>query len=91
MSRELIEFALTVFLVFCRIGGCLMVMPGFSSARFPMQARLFLVVALSFALTPLIQPVTGQSLADLSPTGLMSLIVVELGLGLVIGRDRPGH
>ena len=27
------ETVLLVFLLFCRIGGCLMLMPGFSSAR----------------------------------------------------------
>jgi flagellar biosynthesis protein FliR len=44
---------MALFLAFCRIGGCVMVMPGFSSARLPMQIRLFLALALSLALLPL--------------------------------------
>ena len=32
---------LAVFLIFCRIGSCVMIMPGMSIARVPMQMRLF--------------------------------------------------
>lgn len=45
---------LVLFLVFCRIGGCLMSMPGFSSARIPMQIRLFMAFAMSLAIMPLL-------------------------------------
>ncbi|WP_288431474.1 flagellar biosynthetic protein FliR [uncultured Agrobacterium sp.] len=44
---------MALFLAFCRIGACLMVMPGFSSARLSMQIRLFLALTLSMALLPL--------------------------------------
>ena len=36
---------LALFAAFCRVGGCFMLMPGFSSARIPMQIRLFVSVA----------------------------------------------
>lgn len=42
-----------LFLAFCRIGACLMVMPGFSSARLPMQIRLLMAMALAMAILPL--------------------------------------
>ena len=45
---------LAVFAAFCRIGGCIMVLPGFSSFRVPLQIRLFLALAVSMALTPLL-------------------------------------
>ncbi|KAA3514080.1 MULTISPECIES: flagellar biosynthetic protein FliR [Agrobacterium] len=45
---------MALFLAFCRIGACLMVMPGFSSARLPMQIRLLLAMALSMAILPLL-------------------------------------
>ena len=35
-------FVLSVFLVFCRIGSCLMLIPVFGSARVPVQVRLML-------------------------------------------------
>ena len=36
---------LATFLIFCRVGTCLMLMPGFSSPRVPMRVRLFLAVS----------------------------------------------
>ncbi|KQO78946.1 flagellar biosynthetic protein FliR [Rhizobium sp. Leaf262] len=45
---------MALFLAFCRIGACLMVMPGFSSARLPMQVRLLLAMALAMAILPLL-------------------------------------
>ncbi|MGX5668956.1 flagellar type III secretion system protein FliR [Rhizobium daejeonense] len=44
---------MALFLAFCRIGGCMMTMPTFSSARMPMQIRLFLSLSMSIALLPL--------------------------------------
>src|SRR5690606_40216033 len=41
---------LAAFLAFCRIGACMMLMPGLGSARVPMQVRLFLAVSVSLAL-----------------------------------------
>ncbi len=34
----------TTFTVFCRIGACLMLVPGFSSVNIPVQIRLFVAV-----------------------------------------------
>ena len=42
----------TVFVLFCRIGACLMLAPGFSSPRLPARARLFIALALTLSLTP---------------------------------------
>ena len=36
---------IAAFLAFCRIGACFLVMPGLSSARVPMQVRLFVAIA----------------------------------------------
>jgi flagellar biosynthetic protein FliR len=46
------EIVLATFLLFCRIGACLMVMPGFSSPRVPMRVRLFVAIAVTLALAP---------------------------------------
>ncbi|MEI1252110.1 flagellar biosynthetic protein FliR [Rhizobium aouanii] len=45
---------LALFLVFCRIGGCVLALPGFSSARVPAQLRVFIASALSIAVMPLL-------------------------------------
>ncbi len=45
---------LTLFLAFCRIGACVMVLPGFSSGRIPQQIRVLVAVALSMAILPVL-------------------------------------
>jgi flagellar biosynthetic protein FliR len=76
---------LSAFLVFCRIGACLMLMPGFSSPRVPVTVRLFLSVAISLALTPVLGPPIEKLIGDVSALGLARLIVSELLIGGLIG------
>jgi flagellar biosynthetic protein FliR len=75
---------LALFAAFCRVGGCFMLLPGFSSARLSMQIRLFLAVAISMAILPIlwdtIYPRTSGSL-----DGYLKLIVFETLTGAVIG------
>lgn len=55
------------FLVFCRVGACLMFVPVYSSLHVTMRARLFLALAVSVSIAPLVsggshvvQPVESQ-------------------------------
>lgn len=41
------------FLAFCRVAGCILVLPGFSTARIPTTFRLFLAITISLALMPI--------------------------------------
>jgi flagellar biosynthesis protein FliR len=79
------DTVLAVFLLFCRIGGCLMLMPGFSSARIPMQVRLFLAVAVTLTLSPLLLPTLPSALLDPAPAKILPLIASELMVGALIG------
>lgn len=72
------------FLIFRRIGACLMVMPGFSSPRVPMQVRLFLATGVTLALTPFVLPAFVGFL-DIGPAMLLRLILSETGTGVLIG------
>ncbi|MGO4707450.1 flagellar biosynthesis protein FliR [Microvirga sp. 2MCAF38] len=75
---------LAIFLIFCRIGGCLLIMPGFSSARVPPQVRLFIAFSVTLALSPLLLDKFQDRLSD--DTGLLfSWIVSETLTGLTIG------
>ncbi|RWX77031.1 flagellar type III secretion system protein FliR [Neorhizobium lilium] len=75
---------LALFLAFCRIGGCFMLMPGFSSARLPMQVRLFLSLALSMAILPMIwDTIYPKTTADPATFGMM--IASETVVGAVFG------
>lgn len=76
---------LLTFLVFCRIGACLMLMPGFGSSRIPMQIRLFLAVSITLALAPLLIPVVEGDLSKATPPTIMQLIASETLIGAMIG------
>ncbi len=78
-------FALSVFLVFCRIGTCLMLIPGYGSARVPVQVRLIFSLGASLAIFSALGELEGvrQSTADVP--ALARLIAVEAGKGALIG------
>lgn len=76
---------LLTFLVFCRIGACLMLMPGFSSSRVPVQIRLFLAIAITLAMTPLILPKLQPALGNPPAPVLVALIMSETTIGAMIG------
>lgn len=76
---------LLTFLVFCRIGGCLMLMPGFGSQRIPMQVRLFLAVSITLALAPLVIPQVEGDLAKATPPTVAQLMASETLIGAMIG------
>ena len=85
MSALTADVVLAAFLVFCRIGGCLMVAPGLSSPRVPTQVRLFLAIALSLALTPVLLEDTVPAVAGAGPGLILERIVFETFTGLLIG------
>jgi flagellar biosynthetic protein FliR len=85
MTEAGAQTVLLVFLLFCRIGGCLMLMPGFSSSRVPMHVRLFIAFAVTLALAPVLLPTLRGALPNLSEARLMLLLVSETGIGILIG------
>lgn len=85
MSGIASETVLAAFLVFCRIGGCLLMAPGLSSMRIPSQARLFLAVGISLALTPVLLPKVLPTMGDGNPATLFAMIASEAATGLLIG------
>ena len=85
MSALTPSIVLTVFLAFCRIGGCLLVVPGFSSPRILMRARLFIAIAVSLALTPLLQEDVQPAVENAQPITLLGLMLSESLKGVLIG------
>jgi flagellar biosynthetic protein FliR len=79
------NMVLITFLTFCRIAGCLMLMPGFSSPRVPVHVRLFLAIAVTLALAPLLVPTLSSVLADLPPPMVAQLLISETLIGSVLG------
>ncbi|MCM5552041.1 flagellar biosynthetic protein FliR [Pleomorphomonas sp. NRK KF1] len=76
---------LAVCLLFCRIGGVLMLMVGISSARVPTQVRLFLAFGLTLAVAPMLIDQASAAITDDTPVTLLRLIVAETFTGLFIG------
>ncbi|MCM5556377.1 flagellar biosynthetic protein FliR [Pleomorphomonas sp. JP5] len=76
---------LAVCLLFCRIGGVLMLMVGVSSTRVPTQVRLFLAVGLTLAVAPMLIDQASAAITDEAPVTLLRLIVAETFTGLFIG------
>lgn len=79
---QLEEQLLAAFLVFCRVGACLMIVPGLSGARVPIRVRLYLALAIALTIAPLVERGSGERLSD---SGLVSAIFAESLVGLVIG------
>jgi len=84
VTATLPDFVIAAFVTFCRVGGCFMIMPGLSSARVPLQIRLFVAVAATFALlinmSDEVIPHTRQQ-----PAGLVLLVISETLIGGLIG------
>ena len=73
------------FLVFCRVGSCIMLMPGFGSPRIPPQVRLFLAVSTTLALAPILVPALDGELGKASIPAMSALIISEIFAGVMIG------
>ena len=79
------ETFLAVFLIFCRVGGCLLIVPGFSSARVPPQVRLFIALAVTVAVAPILLEKFQGGLKGQAPATTLWWIVTETLTGLLIG------
>src|SRR5690625_6355974 len=73
------------FLLFCRIGATMMLMPGLSSTNIPMQVRLFLALAVSLALAPLLLAMARRAVIGTESHAMLWLIGGELLIGALIG------
>ncbi|WP_029005602.1 flagellar biosynthesis protein FliR [Azorhizobium doebereinerae] len=76
---------LSAFLVFCRIGGCVMLMPGLSGHRLPVRIRLFVAVGVSLAILPLLFADMADFIQSASGPQLLGAIPSEIATGAIIG------
>ena len=84
MNIALQSIIIAAFLAFCRVGGCFMLMPGLSSARVPLQVRLFVAISASGALLIHLWDRIAP-FATREPTVLLVLIASESLIGALIG------
>ncbi|MBL0848498.1 MAG: flagellar type III secretion system protein FliR [Candidatus Liberibacter ctenarytainae] len=75
---------MSFFLIFCRIGSCIMLLPGFSAPYIPTQVRLIISMALSVILFPFFWD-TIYPHTFIDRAYYLKLIIMELSLGGVYG------
>jgi len=80
-ASELID----LFFIFCRVGGFLMVAPGFGSNLVPGRVRLMVAIAVTLALAPIIQIQHAKSSAHYFHFALIKSCLVEAATGISIG------
>ena len=85
MTGPASDLVLVAFLIFCRVGACLLLMPGYSSARIPVQVRLFVAVSLALTLAPLTFDALQGAVHGVAPLGLLRAFGSELLTGITIG------
>jgi flagellar biosynthetic protein FliR len=79
------DSVLLTFLLFCRIGTCIAFMPGYSSQRVPVQVRLFLAMAVTLALAPVLLPELSKALGPFTPARGLLFMITETTTGMMIG------
>ena len=84
MTGALSEQIVIAGLLFCRIGACLMLIPGISGDRIAPHIRLFLAFSIVMALFPMQAKSISEANTE-SAAGLALLIVAECAAGFVLG------
>jgi len=74
-----------LFLLFCRVGGCLMTAPGFSNERVPVQFRLYLAVAVTAVLAPSLLERFHEAFGGVEMHRVAAAIFAELLIGVTLG------
>jgi flagellar biosynthetic protein FliR len=75
----------STFAIFCRVGACLMIAPGFSNRQVPIRVRLYVAIAVSLALAPMLMTDVKPLVADAAVATLLGVLFGELARGLLIG------
>jgi flagellar biosynthetic protein FliR len=76
---------IATFVLFCRIGGCVMVAPGFSSERISIRIRLYIALATTFALAPPLLATVERHLAGADTLAVVAVVISEVVVGALLG------
>lgn len=85
MTEPLEVQVLALFLLFCRLAGCLLFAPGLSSPRVAIHVRLFAALAITASLSPLLISDLANSVASVPDQQRVLLIARETMTGVLIG------
>ena len=79
------HIVISTFLLLCRVGACLMIAPGIGNSQIPPQVRVFVVVAATLTLAPMLLDRVEAKVDDQDPIAMTWFIVMELLVGGLIG------
>lgn len=73
------------FTVFCRIGACFMMMPGFGADRLPPRIKLYIAIAVSAPIAMNLWPTLSERIAAQPAVSLAMALLSETTIGILIG------
>ncbi len=85
MSAPLDQLLEAWFVVFCRVAGCIMMLPGVGGDRVPMRVRLYIAVAVSAPVAMNLWPKLFQTVSSAPLLAAVTAIVSETIIGVLIG------
>lgn len=85
MIEDLPNLLIGFVVIACRISAAFIMMPAFSSQRFPVTIRVMVALAISMALTPYLRVYIGTIKADMPLPELLPIVFSELIVGGLIG------
>lgn len=78
-------YAATFLVFFCRIGTALILMPAFSSSRFPVMVRLLVALLLTGAIAGFLSHESANIAMQIDRNLLIQTVLIELFVGLLFG------
>jgi flagellar biosynthetic protein FliR len=85
MSAPLDQLLEAWFVIFCRVAGCIMLLPGVGSERVPMRVRLYIAVAISAPIAMYLWPKLIQPVSSAPLLAAVIASVSETIIGVLIG------
>lgn len=85
MTEDLDASILSLFLILCRIGGCIFMAPGLSSPRVPIHIRLFITFGITAAVSPVLMEQVSAALKSFGYSDKILVILHESLIGVSIG------
>lgn len=82
---SLSSLVIVALVVLCRIGSCMMLLPGFGSTRLPVRVRSLIAIAVSLALFPILYQEIQKAIASLDNAQTARVIIVEIIVGVTFG------
>ncbi|MAF32114.1 MAG: flagellar biosynthetic protein FliR [Magnetococcales bacterium] len=78
-------FLFPLFLIFARLGACIMVYPGLSDISISVRIRLLLAVFCSLAMFPILEP--SMPLLPASNLKLLEFVLIEMAIGVMMATS----